>query len=155
MKKSAVPSRLFLNIGLATVVIVAGTLIYALVTRLVAPRVDPIRDSNPADLGGNVIQVEILNGSRIDDLAAKTRNYMRDHDFDVVKVGNYVRFDVDSSMVIDRVGDLQSAKKVANVLGISHDRVTQDIDLDIYLDVSVVLGHDYESLRPFRSTQER
>lgn len=155
MKKSGVPSRLFLNAALAAVVVVAGILVYAFVTRLAAPRVDPKRDTNPADLGGSVIQVEILNGSQIDDLAAKTRNYMRDHDFDVVKVGNYDRFDVDSSMVIDRVGDMQSAKKVANVLGISHERVSQDIDLDIYLDVSVIIGHDYQSLRPFRSTQQR
>ncbi|NNE34992.1 MAG: LytR C-terminal domain-containing protein [Rhodothermales bacterium] len=144
-------SRFVLNIVLATVLVVAGVLLFALVTRFAAPRVDPMRVSNPGQLAGRVIQVEILNGSGIDDLAADTRNYIREHGFDVVKVGNYTRSDMDSSIVIDRVGDLESAKKVANILGIAHTRVLQEIDLDVYLDASIILGMDYESLRPFRS----
>ncbi len=143
-------SRFFLNILLSLALVVAGILLYAFVTRMAAPRVDPLRETNPGDLAGRVIQVEILNGCGIDDLAARTRNYIREHGFDVVKVGNFVRADVDSSMVIDRVGDLQSARKVANVMGISHDRVVQEIDHDVFLDASIVLGRDYQSLRPFK-----
>lgn len=144
------PSRSLLNILLVGTLLVAGILVYALVTRMAAPRVDPIRGSNPGELSGRIIQVEILNGCGIDDLASQTRNYVRDHGFDVVKVGNYETSDLDSSMVIDRVGDMESAQKVANVLGISRKRVLQELDSDIYLDVSIVLGKDYRSLRPFR-----
>jgi hypothetical protein len=51
--------------------------------------------------------------------------------------------------VIDRVGDLESAKKVAAVLNIPEERVTQDIRRDYYLDASIIIGHDYNRLEPF------
>lgn len=147
-------SRILLNLGLIVVVAVAGLLLYSLVTRVAAPRVDPVRESNPSGLAGGVIQVEILNGCGIDNLAAETRNYVHDRGFDVVNVGNYERSDVDSSLVIDRVGDMESARKVANLLGVGEGRVIQEIDPERYLDVTIVLGNDYRDLRPFRDRSE-
>ena len=129
--------------------VVVAVLLYGLVTRMVAPRVDPIREENPARLVGDIIQVEVRNGCGVAGLAQKTTMYMRRHGFDVVDVGDYTSFDNDHSMVIDRVGDLESAKKVAAVLGIPEERVLQDIQPDYYLDATIVIGKDYESLRPF------
>jgi hypothetical protein len=56
---------------------------------------------------------------------------------------------VQQSRVIDRVGDLQSAKKVAAALNIPEERVVQEIRQDYYLDASVIIGHDYAQLEPF------
>lgn len=124
-------------------------LTYSLVTRVLTPRVDPVRESNAGELVGEIIQVEVRNGCGVSGLAASTTLFLRDHGFDVVEVGDYESFDVARSKVIDRVGDLASARKVAAVLGIPEDRVEEDIRPEFYLDVSVVVGRDYETLRPF------
>lgn len=142
-------SGILLNSVLAVLGIVLIFLVYGLATRLFAPRVDPVRESNPAQLVGEIIQVEVRNGCGISGLAAETTMFLRRHGFDVVEVGDYSSFEEAHSKVIDRVGDLESAKKVANVLGIPEDRVVQEIRLDYYLDASVVIGKDYETLRPF------
>lgn len=129
--------------------LVVAVLAYSLVTRVLAPRVDPVRESEAGQLVGEIIQVEVRNGCGISGLAGRTTRFLRDNGFDVVEVGDYESFDVDRSMVIDRVGDPASARKVAAVLGIPEDRVEQDIRPDYYLDASVVIGRDYETLRPF------
>ncbi len=134
-------------------ILVLGTLAivlaYSLVTRVTAPRVDPLREDDGGPLVGEIIQVEVRNGCGVSGLAARTTLFLRDHGFDVVEVGDYESFDVVNSKVIDRVGDLASARKVAAVLGIPEDRVEQDIRPEYYLDASVVIGRDYDGLRPF------
>jgi len=65
-------------------------------------------------------------------------------------VGDYTSFDVPYSMVIDRVGDLEAARKVAAVLGIPEERVRQQIQPDLFLDASVIIGKDYAQLAPFQ-----
>ncbi|MEX1054578.1 MAG: LytR C-terminal domain-containing protein [Rhodothermales bacterium] len=130
--------------------IAVGVLLYGFVARMVAPRVDPLREDNPAQLVGDIIQVEVRNGCGISGLAHETTMFLRRHGFDVVDVGDYTSFDNEHSLVIDRVGDLESARKVATVLGIPEERIRQDIQPEYYLDASVVIGKDYESLRPFK-----
>jgi hypothetical protein len=130
--------------------IAVGVLLYGFVARMVAPRVDPLREDNPAHLVGDIIQVEVRNGCGISGLAHTTTMYLRRHGFDVVDVGDHTSFDHEHSFVIDRVGDLESARKVATVLGIAEERITRDVQPEYYLDASVVIGKDYESLRPFR-----
>jgi hypothetical protein len=66
-----------------------------------------------------------------------------------VETGNYSVSDVKQSKVIDRIGDLESATKVARVLGIPVERVEQDINADLYLNASVVIGMDYKNMKPF------
>lgn len=131
---------------LGTAVVV---LAYSLVTRAFAPRVDPHRASETGALVGEIIQVEVRNGCGVSGLAAETTMYLRRMGFDVVEVGDYSSFDQQYSLVIDRVGDLESARKVAAALGIPEERVVQEIRPEYYLDASVVIGLDYESLRPF------
>lgn len=140
-----------MNTALVVLGLFAVVLLYALVTRTVAPRVDPAREANPAQLVGDIIQVEVRNGCGVDEVARETTRYLRQHGFDVVEVGNHTSFDEARSRVVDRVGDLEAARKVARSLGIPEDRVGQDIRDDYYLDVSVIIGHDYATLNPFRA----
>lgn len=138
-----------LNAALLILGFAVMVLLYALITRGVGARTDPARVSNPAGLVGDIIQVEVRNGCGVDQLAARTTQFLRDKGFDVVEVGDHTSFDVQHSRVIDRVGDLQSAKRVAAALNIPEENVTQDIRRDYYLDASVIIGHDYEHLEPF------
>lgn len=142
-------SGIAMNTVLAVLGVLVIFLVFGLVTRFFAPRADPVRDANPAQLVGEIIQVEVRNGCGVTGLAARTTMYLRRHGFDVVEVGDYRSFDEERSKVIDRVGDLASAMKVATVLGIPEEQVEQDIRLDYFLDATIVIGKDYATLRPF------
>ncbi|MEM6647167.1 MAG: LytR C-terminal domain-containing protein [Bacteroidota bacterium] len=137
-------------------ILVVGSLVlvlgYALVAQIMRPSADPYREANPTGLVGDIIQVEVRNGCGVSGIADVTRSFLRDGGFDVVEVGNYNRFDVGTSYVVDRVGDLEAARKVANALGISETHVRQEIRADYFLDASIVLGADYGTLVPFRDT---
>ena len=90
------------------------------------------------------------NGAGVDHLAERTTQYLRDQGFDVVDVGNHSSFDRERSVVIDRIGNPEAARNVAEALGIPPERVHKDVKPQYYLDASVILGRDYEQLRPFR-----
>ena len=139
-----------LNLALVVLGLVVITLLYALVTRHVQPRADPVREENPAALVGDIIQVEVRNGCGVSGVAAVTTQHLRDYGFDVVEAGDFHSFDQDSSAVVDRVGNLEAAKKVAEALGIAEAQVRQEVRPDYYLDASVIIGKDYEALRPFQ-----
>lgn len=140
-----------LNAGLLLVGLSVMVLLYGLATRTLLPSPDPTRPSESRDLVGAIIQVEVRNGAGVDRLAAETTHYLRERGFDVVDVGNYESFQQERSVVIDRVGDPEAARKVAEALGLPADRVRQDIRRQYYLDASVIIGHDYKQLRPFQN----
>ncbi len=140
-----------INSALLLCGIIALVLIYAFGTHLTASDISPHREANPANLLGNVIQVEVRNGCGKADAAADATSYLREFGFDVVDHGNHSSFDRDSTLVIDRVGNLEAAEKVATALGLSRDHVRQRLDSTLYLDVSVIIGHDYPEMRPFGS----
>lgn len=140
-----------MNVLLFVLGTVAIVLTYSLVTRALTPRIDPHREINAAGLVGEIIQVEVRNGCGVSGLAAETTKFLRELGFDVVEVGDHHRFDEAHSRVVDRVGDLESARKVATALGIPEERVEQDVGPEYYLDATIILGWDYEGLRPFES----
>ena len=149
-RKAAWSSRL-LTLALLLAGAIAAFLLYAFGVRVLAPRVDAQREVPGGQLVGQVIQVEVRNGCGVPDLAAITTEYLRRHGFDVVETGNYERSDVQRSVVIDRVGDEESAAKVARILGLPEDRVERDLNPELFLDASVVIGMDYEILRPLEA----
>ena len=146
--RRAVWSNRGLSALLVSTGLIAAFLLYSFGIRVLAPRVDSARELADTELVGEVIQLEVRNGCGVADLAALTTRYLREHGFDVVETGNYERSDVQWSKVVDRVGDLESARKVARVLGISEERVEQDPNPDLFLDASVIIGMDYKNLKP-------
>lgn len=94
------------------------------------------------------IQLEVLNGCGIDGVAEEYTEYLRSKNFDVVNMGNYFSYDVDYSLVIDRTGNLNSAKGVAEALGIESNKIAQQINDDYLLDVTVIIGKDFNQLKP-------
>ena len=95
-----------------------------------------------------VIQVEVLNGCGISGLADRFTDYLRNKNFDVVNTGNYISYDVDNSIVIDRIGNRANAMKLAEVLGIKKENVIQQINEGYLLDVTLIIGKDYHKLTP-------
>ena len=94
------------------------------------------------------IQLDVLNGSGVAKLSQRFTDYLRSLGLDVVEMGNYKESSIDHTWVIDRTGQLAAAQQVAEALGVPKERVVQQIDRSLYLDVSVVIGKDYKSLKP-------
>lgn len=138
-----------LNAALFAGGILVAVLLYGLVSQYVAPENAPEPQADAATPVGDIIQVEVRNGIGVSGLAGEVTHYLRRQGFDVVEVGNLSSFEGPNSIVVDRVGNLEAAKRVAAALGIPEERVTQEIQLDLYLDASVIIGQDYRDLKPF------
>ena len=138
----------FLLFGVLAIVL--GIVLFS---RGLTQRVDPYRENNTGQLVGEVIQVSVRNGCGVSGLAGDLTQYLRKNGFDVVEVGDHTSFDEEQSIVYDRIGDMESAKKLAAAVGIPVERVVQDIDLEEYLDATIVIGKDYETLTPFKTLQ--
>ena len=146
--------NVLLNLVLVGLGLAALVLVYALVTRSLSAPADPSRDANPTELVGDIIQVEVRNGCGVAGVAETVMHYLRRKGFDVVMVGNHTSFDQAQTRVVDRVGNPEAAQKVAAALGLPADRVEEEVQLDYYLDASVIIGQDYASLPPFAEDGE-
>ena len=94
------------------------------------------------------IQINILNATGENRIAARFRDFLKTKGFDVVDMGNY-KAEVEKSMVVDLIGDISKARRVADAVGVSHRNVVQQIDKSKYIDASVIIGKDYNELKPF------
>lgn len=137
-------SDLILNSIIALLGILIIYLTFSLVTRLSSHSLD--QENAGKNKASSVIQVEVLNGCGAVGVAEKFTDYLRKEKFDVVQMGNYISFDIDNSLVIDRTGNRANAEKVAASLGIDNKNVIMQKNDDSFLDVSVVIGKDYKRL---------
>lgn len=136
-----------MNVLIALLVIVVGYLAYSFVSRnVLKPPVDATKGNVPA---GQVIQIDLLNGCGVPGAAQKITGYLRARGYDVVEMKNYKTFDVKESLIIDRSGNVEIAKKVAYALGVKDRNIIQQLNHDYFVDVSVVVGKDFTLLKPY------
>lgn len=102
----------------------------------------PATTTPPSALVDERVRVEVLNGAGEPGWAREATGWLRDRGFDVVDYGNADSFEHDTSVVLDRVDRPDLARSVADALGITV--VRSEPDSNLYLDVSVVLGEDWE-----------
>jgi len=138
--------NLLLNSAIGFLGVLLFILIVALATRLLYPRIISERATQDPALISNIIQLEVLNGAGIPGLATQYTSSLRQFGFDVVETGNFDHFNVTSSMVISRNGQMENARRVARAIGISEQQILREESPDFYLDVTLVIGSDYESL---------
>jgi len=139
-------SNLFLNISIILLSIVIIYLVYSIIIKIM-PR-EPDAGAEKEKQAAEIVQLEVLNGCGAAGVADLFTSYLRDRKFDVVNVSNYISFDIDRTMVIDRTGNMANARKVADMLGVEKENVFQQINNDYFLDVSVIIGRDYNRLLP-------
>lgn len=138
-------SGLWLNVAIGVLAVIVLYLLYALIVRVfVAPPVDVVREGDPR---GRIIQVDVLNGCGVARAGTAMTTYLRSRGYDVVEIRNYHRFDVKRSLVIERTGQMKNAEKVARALGIDPAQIIQQLNPDYYVDVSIVVGQDYGTLK--------
>ena len=117
--------------AMATAIVVGST-----DSRLAAPAVVVV------DRPDGRVKVEVLNAGDVRWMARDATGRLRAVGFDVVHFGNAGPSDAGQpSVVIDRVGRKDVAQAVADALGI--DNVHSDLDPNLYVDVSVLLGSEW------------
>ncbi|MEP0823110.1 MAG: LytR C-terminal domain-containing protein [Ignavibacterium sp.] len=125
-------------------------LLSVVIAIILATRGNGVAESEIVEKGRvHTIQLDVLNATGEAKLAQRMTDYLRSRGFDVVEIGNY-REPLERTLVIDRSGNSRAAVQVAEALGVPVEQVMQKIDKTLYLDVSVFIGNDYETLRPFR-----
>jgi hypothetical protein len=135
-------------IPLAVVVLLLG---YAVLERnVLRPSVNSqVERTDMYVKAGEHIQVNVVNACGVNGVALKFTEFLRARKFDVPEYGTektLERF----SKVIDRIGDPISAQKVAYALGIPPERIETEVDSSLYLRATVVIGEDYQALRPMQ-----
>jgi 3,4-dihydroxy-2-butanone 4-phosphate synthase len=103
--------------------------------------------SDAAVTSKSVVQIDVLNGCGVSGTGQKMTSFLRAAGYDVVDMGNYKTFDVKQSLVIDRSGNAEIAKRIASDLGIDPAHVIQEISPEYFVTASVVLGKDFKNLR--------
>ncbi len=135
-----------------SLVVVNVILISSLIHRLVTP-------FNPNPMAGadrevrrDAIDVEVLNGCGVQGLANEFSDFLRQHNHDVVNIGNADTFDYQYSILINR-GNRQEReiKDLCDELGISHNQILPIESEEVQADVTFIIGSDYQSLKSYES----
>ena len=121
-------------VGLLVIATAAFVARYALAGSDLADR-GPIPDVN--DSTGQRVRVQVLNATTTRGLARRATMLLRDRGFDVVEMGTSPT-QLDSTLVLDRSGHPDRARRVAEALGGA--RVEARPDSSRYLDVTVIIG---------------
>jgi hypothetical protein len=135
------------TIGIFATLIAVAVLVGSLVAGMVGRRPQTPAPATPQATAPAVapagrVRVQVLNASGRAGLAREATRMLRDRGFDVVEFGNGKGFPPDSSIVLDRAGKVETARQVADAVGIR--RVSARPDSNLYLDVTVVLGRDWK-----------
>lgn len=116
-----------------------------------------LADSEPSEvimrtkeIPSEIIQVEVLNGCGVNGIADRFTDYLRDKGVDVVNIGNYISFELEETLIIDRIGNSANANSIADILGVKERNVFQELNKEYFLDVSIVIGKDYPALSPLK-----
>jgi len=89
------------------------------------------------------VQVDILNGSGVSGIGMKLTKQLRSLGIDVIDVGNFSG-DANESFIIDRVGNRKDAVTFSLTTGLDTSKIVQQISHDYLVNLSLVLGKDYQ-----------
>jgi hypothetical protein len=97
----------------------------------------------PGDKDIPYMRVEVLNGCGVDNLAYKVALHLREKGFDVVEIANVEETNVERTIIIERVDKgMRNARVLARVIHCTNMQAM--IDSTLFLEVSLLLGRDYE-----------
>lgn len=93
------------------------------------------------------MRVEVLNGCGVNRLAIKVANLLRKRGFNVVRIGDAHKKDFEETVVLERNNEnMENAKYFASRIGC--ENIGKDIDAALFLEVTLIIGKDYEQIFP-------
>jgi len=136
---------LLVSFSLIVIVMLSSFINRVIISPPVQAEIDNGANTSQNDV---VIQVNVLNACGETGLAAKVMEFLRLRGFDVVEIGNYPKKE-EKSFVLDRLGDVRSARKVAYAIGVPDSLVVSALDSTLFVRSTVVIGKDFPLLKPF------
>jgi len=100
-----------------------------------------------ADVSGEdlmTVRIEILNGTNITGLASRTSQLFQSYDFRIVSVANAEQTDYERTVIVDRRGNPDAARRVAELIHCEQIHTQQEENRDETVDVTVILGRDFD-----------
>jgi hypothetical protein len=93
------------------------------------------------------MRIEVLNGCGENRLAIKVATILRRQGFNVVRIGDAHKTDFSETVVIERSDEnMENAQYVASRVGC--ENIGKDIDAALFLEVTIIIGQDYEKIFP-------
>ena len=130
--------RRLIIVAVASALVIAGVAVPLAMRRNDAPeRAAPPDASAPE---GRRVRVQVLNATTTRGLARRAMLHLRDRGFDVLEMGTAPE-QLDSTLVLDRSGHPEWARRVADAMGGA--RVESRPDTSRYLDVTVLVGRTW------------
>ena len=155
-RKFSASAKKFVTVSAQVVVLLfAAVLVYSLLDRFVIhPPVKFERaEANAPTKSEKRIQVSVRNECGAQNVAMTFTYYLRKRGFDVVETANGSIFDRQATTVVDAAGNFQNALRVAEALGVKKENVITKLDPESYVDVKVLIGKDYQNLKPNKSIE--
>jgi len=90
------------------------------------------------------ITVEVLNGTKTVGLANRARELFQSYDMEVLAPNNADNDQYQNTVVLDRKGNLDDARKVAAIINCTRVYSKPDPQADQAVDVTVILGKDFD-----------
>jgi len=90
------------------------------------------------------LTVEVLNGTKTIGMASRARDLFQSYDMDVMAPNNADNDQYQNTVVLDRKGNLDNAKKVADLIHCTRIYSKPDPLVDQAVDVTVILGKDFD-----------
>lgn len=90
------------------------------------------------------VDLEILNGTEINHLASNTAKLFRKFGYQVEFFGNAENQEIESTVVIDRKGNKETASRVAELIKCKNIITRTEGAADNSIDVTIILGKDFD-----------
>jgi anionic cell wall polymer biosynthesis LytR-Cps2A-Psr (LCP) family protein len=100
--------------------------------------------SQPSGVEDSSVTVEVLNGTATPGLAARAREVFLSYDLDVPEARNADNDGYEYTVVVDRAGEVETARRVAEIIGCTRVQSRPAESADRGVDVTVILGRDFD-----------
>lgn len=137
-------TNLFFIIASVILAVIAVLLLYSVLEKSGIISFTNNKDVKPQNVQ-QLIQVEVLNGCGVTGVGDGLTDVLRAKGIDVVKTGNYRSFDIENTFIIDRLGKIETANRVADSLNLDKRFIITEKNKSYFLDLTIVIGKDYKN----------
>ena len=137
-------TNLFFIIASVILAVIAVFLLYSVLEKTGIISFTNNKDIKPQNVQ-QLIQVEVLNGCGVTGVGDGLTDVLRAKGIDVVKTGNYRSFDIENTFIIDRLGKIETADRVADSLNLNKKFIITEKNKSYFLDLTIVIGKDYKN----------
>lgn len=137
-------TNLFFIIASVILAVIAVFLLYSVLEKSGIISFTNNKDIKPQNVQ-QLIQVEVLNGCGVTGVGDGLTDVLRAKGIDVVKTGNYRSFDIENTFIIDRLGKIETANRVADSLNLDKRFIITEKNKSYFLDLTIVIGKDYKN----------